>query len=95
MVNVRQCLAQPLAMDPGGLELDLEFRAKNGILPKAVVLMHVYAQTADMERISDLCARHGAPLIDASETVGGTYRGRQGTACVFSFKGNEISGAQV
>ena len=82
-------------MDPAELERELAFREDIGSLPKAVVLVHLYGQTADLDRICDLCARYGVPLIeDAAEALGATYRGRppgtRGIAGVFSFNGNKI-----
>ena len=82
-------------MDPALLEEALDTRARAGRLPKAVVLVHLYGQSADLDRITAICARHGVPLIeDAAEALGATYRGRSpgtvGVSGVFSFNGNKI-----
>ncbi len=82
-------------MDPALLAAALEERAKAGRLPRAVVLAHLYGQTADLDPIVAACERHGVPLIeDAAEAVGATYRGRAagsvGKIGVFSFNGNKI-----
>jgi pyridoxal phosphate-dependent aminotransferase EpsN len=82
-------------MDPALLEQALSRRARDGKLPKAVVVVHLYGQSADLEPILAACARYGVPLIeDAAEALGTTYKGRApgtfGKAGVFSFNGNKI-----
>lgn len=82
-------------MDPQLLETALAKRDKLGKLPKAVVLVHLYGQSADLEPISQICDRYGVPLIeDAAEALGATYKGTSpgtwGKAGIFSFNGNKI-----
>jgi dTDP-4-amino-4,6-dideoxygalactose transaminase len=82
-------------MDPGLLTDALEQRARRGSLPKAVILVHLYGQCADLDPISATCQRYGVPLIeDACEALGATYRGRApgtvGTIGVYSFNGNKM-----
>lgn len=82
-------------MDPALLEGELERRARVGRLPKAVVLVHLYGQSADIDPIAAACARYEVPLIeDAAEALGATYKGRApgtfGLAGVYSFNGNKI-----
>jgi len=82
-------------MDPALLEEALDARARRGRLPKAVVLVHLYGQSADLDAISAACSRHGVPLIeDAAEALGASYKGRppgtSGVSGVFSFNGNKI-----
>jgi dTDP-4-amino-4,6-dideoxygalactose transaminase len=82
-------------MDPNALETALEQRARRGCLPKAVIVVHLYGQSADMDPIVALCNRYGVPLIeDAAESLGATYQGRPtgtfGRAGIFSFNGNKI-----
>jgi len=82
-------------MDPALLEEALDARARRGRLPKAVVLVHLYGQSADLDAISAACARHGVSLIeDAAEALGASYKGRppgtSGVSGVFSFNGNKI-----
>lgn len=82
-------------MDPNLLEAALAQRARRGKLPKAVVLVHLYGQSADLDAIGQLCDRYDLPLIeDAAESLGATYRGRAtgtvGRLGIFSFNGNKI-----
>lgn len=82
-------------MDPNLLEDALAKRDKLGKLPKAVVLVHLYGQSADLEPILQVCDRYGIPLVeDAAEALGATYKntspGTWGKAGIFSFNGNKI-----
>ena len=82
-------------MDPELLESALDERARVGRPPKAVVLVHLYGQSADLDPIVAACDRHGVTLIeDAAEALGTSYRGRApgtlGAVGVFSFNGNKI-----
>lgn len=82
-------------MDPDLLEEHLEDRARSGELPAAVVVVHVYGQTADMDAIMELCGEFGVPVVeDAAEALGATHRGRQagtiGDVGIYSFNGNKI-----
>ena len=82
-------------MDPNLLATALAKRDKLGKLPKAVVLVHLYGQSADIEPIAQICDRYGIPLIeDAAEALGATYKGTSpgiwGQAGIFSFNGNKI-----
>src|SRR4029453_4609478 len=82
-------------MDASLLEDALETRARGGRPPKAVVVVHLYGQSADLDPIAAACARHGVTLIeDAAEALGASYKGRApgtvGASGVFSFNGNKI-----
>jgi pyridoxal phosphate-dependent aminotransferase EpsN len=82
-------------MAPNLITEELEKRAKRSKLPKAVVLVHLYGQCADIDPILESCKRYGVALVeDAAESLGATYKGRQaGTiahAGIFSFNGNKI-----
>ncbi|HEX5410071.1 MAG TPA: DegT/DnrJ/EryC1/StrS family aminotransferase [Gemmatimonadaceae bacterium] len=82
-------------MDPALLAEELDRRARAGRLPAAVVLVHLYGQSADLDPIIAACTRYDVPLIeDAAEALGATYKGRAvgsfGRAGVFSFNGNKI-----
>ena len=82
-------------MDPALLVEALAERARRQRLPKAVVLVHLYGQSADVAPIAEACARYDLPLVeDAAEALGSTYQGRApgtfGRVGVFSFNGNKI-----
>lgn len=82
-------------MDPNLLADALAQRDKLGKLPKAVVLVHLYGQSADIAPIKEICDRYSIPLIeDAAEALGATYKGTSpgtwGRAGIFSFNGNKI-----
>jgi pyridoxal phosphate-dependent aminotransferase EpsN len=82
-------------LDPALLADTLDTRAKTGKLPKAVVLVHLYGQSADLDAIEAACAKHGVPILeDAAEALGTHYKGVQvGTRApvsAFSFNGNKI-----
>jgi dTDP-4-amino-4,6-dideoxygalactose transaminase len=89
------CEMRSWNMDPVLLEEALKDRARVGRLPRAVVVVHLYGQTADMDPIRHLCEQYGVPVIeDAAEALGADHRGRHagtlGLAGVFSFNGNKI-----
>ncbi|AKT37583.1 DegT/DnrJ/EryC1/StrS family aminotransferase [Chondromyces crocatus] len=82
-------------MDPQRLADVLAAKAASGRLPRAVMVVHLYGQTADMDAIVACCQRYGVPVIeDAAEAVGASYKGRPaGTLApvsAFSFNGNKI-----
>jgi dTDP-4-amino-4,6-dideoxygalactose transaminase len=82
-------------MDPQLLVDALDQRAKLGKLPKAVVLVHLYGQSADIDPILQACNRYEVPLIeDAAEALGATYKDRTpgtfGLMGIYSFNGNKI-----
>jgi len=82
-------------MDPVLLELELGERAASGELPKAVIVVHLYGQCADMDPILAVCERYRIPVVeDAAEALGASYKGRpaggMGTFSFFSFNGNKI-----
>jgi len=82
-------------MDVDLLREELRRRAENGCLPKALMLVHLYGQPADIDPIVDLCEEYGIFLLeDAAEALGATYKGKVpgtiGRAGVFSFNGNKI-----
>jgi dTDP-4-amino-4,6-dideoxygalactose transaminase len=82
-------------MDPDLLAEWLNQRARVGRLPKAVVLVHLYGQSANILPIQELCQRYGIALVeDAAEALGATYCGKApgtfGLAGIYSFNGNKI-----
>lgn len=79
-------------MDPELLAQSLEAAT---LKPKAVIVVDLYGQCADLEPIEAACKRHGVFLIeDAAEALGATYKGRPagsfGDLSILSFNGNKI-----
>lgn len=63
--------------------------------PKAVIVVNLYGQSADMDKIIAICEEYKVPIVeDAAESLGATYKGRQsgsfGEFGIFSFNGNKI-----
>ncbi|NNC19454.1 aminotransferase class I/II-fold pyridoxal phosphate-dependent enzyme [Corallococcus exiguus] len=82
-------------MDPALLEEELAMRARLGRLPRAVVVVHLYGQSADLDPLMATCDRYGVPVVeDAAEALGSTYKGRApgtvGRVGIYSFNGNKI-----
>jgi len=65
-------------MDPALLEKALTDRSRRGTRPRAVIVVHVYGQPADMDPIVEICTRREVPPVeDAVESLGATQKGRQ------------------
>lgn len=82
-------------MSPKALEDAFKYCERQGKLPKAVIVVHLYGQSADMDKIKEICNRYNTPIIeDAAESLGATYKGVQtgtiGEYGVYSFNGNKI-----
>jgi len=82
-------------MDPARLAEAIADALKRGRKPKAVILVHLYGQSADLDPIVALCAQHGVPLVeDAAEALGASYKGKApgsfGLCGIHSFNGNKI-----
>lgn len=82
-------------MSPTALEKAFKIYEDKGTLPKAVLVVNLYGQTADFEKISEICKRYDVTLIeDSAESLGSTYHGKMsgsfGDLSIFSFNGNKI-----
>lgn len=82
-------------MDPELLAKALRHSASQGRLPKAVIVVHLLGQCADMDRILAVCRSYGVRVFeDAAEALGATYKGQPagtlGDVAAFSFNGNKI-----
>jgi pyridoxal phosphate-dependent aminotransferase EpsN len=82
-------------LDPNILEDALRERARLHKLPRAVIVVHLYGQCADMDPILSICRTYNVPVLeDAAEALGATYlglpAGTLGGIGVFSFNGNKI-----
>jgi dTDP-4-amino-4,6-dideoxygalactose transaminase len=79
-------------MCPKALETAFE---KYGDKIKAVLVVHLYGLSADMDKIMEICNKYNVPVIeDAAESLGAYYKGKHtgsfGKFGVFSFNGNKI-----
>jgi len=82
-------------MDPALACEVIEKKVKAGKTPKALVLVHLYGQSADINPIKACCEKYGVKFIeDAAEALGTTYHhtspGSHGLAGIHSFNGNKI-----
>ena len=78
-------------MDPKALESAFEKYPK----VKAVIVVHLYGLSADLDPIIDLCNKYDVSLIeDAAESLGTKYKGKDtgtfGDYGIYSFNGNKI-----
>ncbi|HGH7181644.1 aminotransferase class I/II-fold pyridoxal phosphate-dependent enzyme [Bacillus luti] len=82
-------------MSPQALAIALHDANKAGKLPKAVILVHLYGQSAKLDEILSICNHYDVPIIeDAAESLGSTYKGKAsgtfGRFGIYSFNGNKI-----
>lgn len=82
-------------MSPEALEKALTRAVRENKLPKAVIIVHLYGQSAKMDELLAICARFDVPCIeDAAESLGSIYKGKRsgsfGDMGIFSFNGNKI-----
>ncbi|MCP3761339.1 aminotransferase class I/II-fold pyridoxal phosphate-dependent enzyme [Domibacillus sp. A3M-37] len=82
-------------MSPQALERALYEAKKKNKLPKAVIIVHLYGQSAKMHELVSICRHYGVPIIeDAAESLGSEYMGQKsgsmGEFGVYSFNGNKI-----
>lgn len=82
-------------MDPKALKIAFEDAMKNKQLPKAVIVVNLYGQSADYDAIKKICSEYNTPILeDSAESLGSKYKGKYaGTLTeigVFSFNGNKI-----
>jgi dTDP-4-amino-4,6-dideoxygalactose transaminase len=82
-------------MSPCALERAFIAAKREGQMPKAVIVVSLYGQSADMDPLLEICAAHGVPVLeDAAESLGARYKGRAsgtlGALGCYSFNGNKI-----
>jgi pyridoxal phosphate-dependent aminotransferase EpsN len=82
-------------MDPQLLADALRERSLRNELPRAVIVVDLFGQCADLEPLLEICRKYEVPLVeDAAEALGGAYKNRPagtwGDIGVFSFNGNKI-----
>ena len=86
---------ESLNMSPIALKNAFKAYSEKGKLPKAVIVVHLYGQSANMDEIMAICNEYNVPVIeDAAESLGATYKGKQtgtiGKYGIYSFNGNKI-----
>lgn len=98
------CGAEPVFVDsepqtwnlsPAALERAFEWARVQGRMPRCVIVVNLYGQSADMDAVLPICERYGVPVLeDAAESLGARYKGRAsgafGRIAVYSFNGNKI-----
>lgn len=82
-------------MSPSALRRAFLDAEKCGKLPKAVIIVNLYGQSADMDELVGICDSYGVSVIeDAAESLGATYKGKAsgifGKFGIYSFNGNKI-----
>jgi perosamine synthetase len=97
---------ETMGIDPGKLEDYLRdttvrktdgyiYNRKNNRRIAAVVPMHTFGHSVDLDPLMELCERYNLPLVeDAAESLGSYYRGKHtgtfGQTAAMSFNGNKI-----
>jgi pyridoxal phosphate-dependent aminotransferase EpsN len=82
-------------LDPDLLSKFLARRARDNRLPKALEVVHIFGQPANLKDILAICRQYELPVLeDAAEALGATFDscqvGTLGELGVFSFNGNKI-----
>lgn len=82
-------------MSPVALEKAFKAYEEKEEMPKAVIVVNLYGQSADMDKIIEICKKYNVPIIeDAAESLGATYKGKHsgtfGEYGIYSFNGNKI-----
>lgn len=82
-------------MSPIALEKAFAHAMANGKKPKAVIMVNLYGQSADVDPIFDICQKYDVPVVeDAAESLGARYKGKAsgtfGVMGIYSFNGNKI-----
>lgn len=82
-------------MSPVALARAFEDAQERRELPKAVIVVNLYGQSAKMDELMAICERYEVPLIeDAAESLGSLYKGKKsgsfGHFGIYSFNGNKI-----
>jgi dTDP-4-amino-4,6-dideoxygalactose transaminase len=80
---------------PAALERAFDWALRENRLPRCVIVVNLYGQSADMDALAPVCERYGVPILeDAAESLGARYKGRSsgtfGRLAVYSFNGNKI-----
>jgi dTDP-4-amino-4,6-dideoxygalactose transaminase len=87
--------SEPESWNMSPVALQKAFEKYNPKTVKAVVVVDLYGQSADMNKIVDVCDKYNVPVIeDAAESFGAAYKNKMsgtiGKFGIFSFNGNKI-----
>lgn len=82
-------------MSPYALRKAFEKYVAMDKLPKAVMIVNLYGQSAKMDELMAICNEYNVPVVeDAAESLGSKYHGQMsgtfGKFGIFSFNGNKI-----
>lgn len=82
-------------MSPAALEKAFSWAIKENKMPKAVIIVDLYGQSAQYDLLKPICNKYNVPIIeDAAEAFGATFKGKKcgtyGDIGVFSFNGNKM-----
>ncbi len=82
-------------LDPNLLEDAIFQIKKSGNQAKALIVTHLYGQSAEIDKISEICKNNNILLIeDAAESLGAMFNNRHtgsfGEIGIYSFNGNKI-----
>lgn len=82
-------------MSPVALEKAFREAEAEGWMPKAVIVVNLYGQSAKMDELVAISDSYAVPVVeDAAESLGATYKGQKsgtfGKFGAFSFNGNKI-----
>ncbi|MGS0652519.1 DegT/DnrJ/EryC1/StrS family aminotransferase, partial [Staphylococcus arlettae] len=82
-------------MCPQALQKAFHQYERQGLKPKAVIVVNLYGQPAKYNEILDICDYYDVPIIeDAAESLGSIYSnchsGNIGNYSILSFNGNKI-----
>lgn len=82
-------------MSPFALERALSDAKKMEKLPKAIIVVNLYGQSAQMDELLEIANSYNVPIIeDAAESLGAEYKGKKsgtlGKIGIYSFNGNKI-----
>lgn len=86
--------SEPNSWNMSSQALEKAFNTYKGQI-KAVIVVNLYGQSADMDAIIEICSRYNVPIIeDSAESLGATYKGKKsgtlGLVGIYSFNGNKI-----
>lgn len=78
-------------MSPHALEKAFRWAETVGRMPKAVIIVDLYGESADWDSLLPICRKYNIPVIeDAAEAVGSGKCGTYGDVSILSFNGNKI-----